>query len=416
MEFNLFSQIFLIASALYLGVTYWLNSRQISATQASFSQVPEQFSQKITLESHQKAANYTQAKLRFSFKETILGFLLLLIWTFGGGLSWLDGVWQSLTNDSFYQGIGLMISFMLIAGLLDLPSSWYRTFVLEKKFDFNKMTVKLFVTDNLKSLALTLIFGTPLIALILYLMSVSGQFWWLFVWGLLVSISLLMLWLYPSYIAPIFNKFTPLPDQELANKITALLKQAGFSSNGIFVMDGSKRSSHGNAYFTGLGKQKRIVFFDTLLKGLSHNEVLAVLGHELGHFHHKHIRTQMINSFSILLVSLAILGFLIEQPWFYLGLGVTQQSSALALLLFLLVMPIFTFFTQPLASILSRKHEYEADAFAAKHTNAQDLITALVGLYRDNANTLTPDKYYSLFYDSHPSASLRIKHLTALKG
>ena len=411
MEYNLFTYLFLLFSALFLGVIYLLDRRQIKSVKQSFNQVPKQFEQKISLESHQKAANYTQAKLSFSYKQTLLSIVILLLWTLGGGLTWLDNVWYGYLDSSLWQGVGFILSFILIASVIDLPTSWYQTFVLEKKFDFNKMTPQLFIQDHLKGWLLTLLFGIPLSLLVLYLMSISGEFWWVFVWGVLVIISLLALWLYPSYIAPLFNKFKPLENEALSKKITQLLTQSGFSSNGIFVMDGSKRSSHGNAYFTGIGKQKRIVFFDTLLKGLSDDEVLAVLGHELGHFHHKHIRTQMINSFSIMLISLGVLGYLINQDWFYHGLGVEVASHHIALILFILVMPVFTFFTSPISNILSRKHEYQADAFAAKHTNADDLISALVCLYRDNASTLTPDKYYSLFYDSHPNASLRIKQL-----
>ncbi len=415
MEYNSFTHLFLSFSLLFLMVTLWLNRRQAQAVSQSFSSVPKQFSEKISLESHQKSANYTQAKLKFATKETLLSMAILLLWTLAGGLEWLDTLWRSSIDSSLWRGVAFILSFLLISSLIDLPMSLAKTFGLEKIFGFNKVTPRLFIQDSLKGLFLTFLFGIPLSLLVLYLMSITGVFWWVWVWGVLVSISLLALWLYPTYIAPLFNKFKPLEDKELNEKITTLLTQAGFSSDGIFVMDGSKRSSHGNAYFTGIGKQKRIVFFDTLLKGLSHNEVLAVLGHELGHFHHKHIRTQMMRSFSVMLVSLAMLGYLISQPWFYQGLGVSQPSDYMALILFLLIMPVFTFFISPISNQLSRKHEYEADAFAVTQTNADDLISALVGLYRDNASTLTPDKLYSLFYDSHPNASLRVNHLQGVK-
>jgi STE24 endopeptidase len=297
--------------------------------------------------------------------------------------------------------------------LIDLPFSIYRTFVLEQRFGFNKTDSKTFVVDLLKEILLTLVIGLPLIYAVLYLMGEMGEYWWLYVWLVLTSFSLLMFWLYPTYIAPIFNKFKPLDNAKLKVKIDNLLERTGFKSDGVFVMDGSKRSSHGNAYFTGIGKNKRIVFFDTLLEGMDDQEVEAILAHELGHFHHKHIRKHMINLFAITLTGLALLGYLINQPWFFHGLGVNTMSNHTALILFTLTMPVFSFFIAPISNYLSRKHEFEADAFAAKHTNADDLVSSLVKLYRDNAATLTPDKIYSAFHDSHPSASIRIAHLKA---
>ncbi|MEO1939455.1 M48 family metallopeptidase, partial [Candidatus Thioglobus sp.] len=291
--------------------------------------------------------------------------------------------------------------------------SIYRTFVLEQRFGFNKTDSKTFVVDLLKEILLTLVIGLPLIYAVLYLMGEMGEYWWLYVWLVLTSFSLLMFWLYPTYIAPIFNKFKPLDNAKLKVKIDNLLERTGFKSDGVFVMDGSKRSSHGNAYFTGIGKNKRIVFFDTLLEGMDDQEVEAILAHELGHFHHKHIRKHMINLFAITLTGLALLGYLINQPWFFHGLGVNTMSNHTALILFTLTMPVFSFFIAPISNYLSRKHEFEADAFAAKHTNADDLVSSLVKLYRDNAATLTPDKIYSAFHDSHPSASIRIAHLKA---
>ena len=413
MEFNLFTLVFLVATLSYVVTLLWLNIRQDKAVVKSFSAVPAEFSEKITLEQHQKAGEYTQAKLLVNHFEIIFSTAVLLIWTLGGGLSWLDSLWQTLTDDSLYIGVGFILSLMIIGSIIDLPFSIYRTFVLEQKFGFNKMTAGTFLGDMLKGLLLMLIIGLPLIYAILYLMGTMGEFWWAYVWLVLTGFSLLMFWLYPSYIAPIFNKFKPLDNLELKAKIDNLLTRTGFKSDGVFVMDGSKRSSHGNAYFTGIGKNKRIVFFDTLLEGMEDQEVEAILAHELGHFHHKHIRKHMITSFTISLFGLALLGYLINQPWFFHGLGVETMSNHTALILFTLVMPVFSFFIAPISNALSRKHEFEADAFAAKHTNADDLISSLVKLYRDNAATLTPDKLYSAFHDSHPQASIRINHLKA---
>jgi STE24 endopeptidase len=413
MEFNVFTLVFLVATLSYVVTLLWLNIRQDKAVAKSFSAVPAEFSEKITLEQHQKAGEYTQAKLLVNHFEIIFSTAVLLVWTLGGGLSWLDSLWQTLTDDSLYIGVGFILSLMIIGSIIDLPFSIYRTFVLEQKFGFNKMTAGTFLGDMLKGLLLMLIIGLPLIYAILYLMGTMGEFWWAYVWLVLTGFSLLMFWLYPSYIAPIFNKFKPLDNLELKAKIDNLLTRTGFKSDGVFVMDGSKRSSHGNAYFTGIGKNKRIVFFDTLLEGMEDQEVEAILAHELGHFHHKHIRKHMITSFTISLFGLALLGYLINQPWFFHGLGVETMSNHTALILFTLVMPVFSFFIAPISNALSRKHEFEADAFAAKHTNADDLVSSLVKLYRDNAATLTPDKLYSAFHDSHPQASIRINHLKA---
>ncbi|MEO1917795.1 MAG: M48 family metallopeptidase, partial [Candidatus Thioglobus sp.] len=377
----------------------------------SFDAVPDEFNEKITLADHQKAAEYTQSKLLVNHFEIIFSTVVLFLWTLGGGLNWLDGLWQAQTENTLYLGVGFIISLMIIGSLIDLPFSIYRTFVLEQKFGFNKMTAGTFVGDLGKEILLTLIIGLPLIYAVLYLMGAMGEYWWAYVWLVLTGFSLLMFWLYPTYIAPIFNKFKPLDNLELKAKIDNLLERTGFKSDGVFVMDGSKRSSHGNAYFTGIGKNKRIVFYDTLLEGMEDQEVEAILAHELGHFHHKHIRKHMITSFAISLLGLALLGYLINQPWFFHGLGVETISNHTALILFTLTLPVFSFFIAPISNALSRKHEFEADAFAAKHTNADDLVSSLVKLYRDNAATLTPDKLYSAFHDSHPSASIRIAEL-----
>lgn len=389
----------------------WLNVRQDKAVATSFGSVPAEFKEKITLEQHQKAAEYTQAKLSVNHFEIIFSTVVLLVWTLGGGLNWLDGAWQMQGYGALNAGVLFIISLMVIGSLIDLPFSIYRTFVLEAKFGFNKTNAKTFIGDLFKELLLMLIIGLPLIYAILWLMNEMGELWWAYVWLVLTGFSLLMFWLYPTYIAPIFNKFKPLDNLELKVKIDSLLIRTGFKSDGVFVMDGSKRSAHGNAYFTGIGKNKRIVFFDTLLEGMEDAEVEAILAHELGHFHHKHIRKHMISSFTISLLGLALLGYLITQLWFFNGLGIENPSNHTALILFMLVMPVFSFFIAPINNALSRKHEFEADAFAAKHTRAEDLISSLVKLYRDNASTLTPDKLYSAFHDSHPSASIRINHL-----
>ncbi len=410
-EFNFFTLIFLIAALSYVITLLWLNWRQDKAVIASYETVPQEFLAKITLEQHQKAANYTQAKLLVNHFEVIFSTIVLLAWTLGGGLNWLDSFWQAQFDNSLYIGVSFIVSLMLIGVIIDLPFSIYRTFVLEQRFGFNKMDGNTFITDLLKELLLTLVIALPLLYAILYLMEIMGTYWWLYVWLLISGFSLLMFWAYPSFIAPLFNKFKPLENQGLKDKINNLLTRTGFKSDGVFVMDGSKRSSHGNAYFTGLGKNKRIVFFDTLLEDMDDNEVEAILAHELGHFHHKHIRKHMLSSFAISLAGLALLGYLINQAWFFNGLGVEAPSDHTALVLFALTLPVFSFFISPISNYLSRKHEFEADAFAAKHTQADDLISSLVKLYRDNAATLTPDPLYSAFHDSHPSASIRINHL-----
>ena len=415
MAFNLFTLIFLIVAFSYVIVLLWLNIRQSKAIVQSFDEIPSEFSKKITLKEHQKAAEYTQAKLKLNHFEVIFSTTVLLLWTLGGGLDYLDNIWQTQTDNALYIGVGFVVSLMMLGSLIDLPFSVYQTFVLEQKFGFNQTDMKTFIMDLLKGALLMLVIGLPLIYAILYLMGAMGEYWWIYVWLVLTGFSLLMFWLYPTYIAPIFNQFKPLDNLELKTKIDNLLKRTGFKSDGIFVMDGSKRSSHGNAYFTGIGKNKRIVFFDTLLKGMNDDEVQAILAHELGHFHHRHIKKHMINSFTISLLGLALLGYLINQDWFFHGLGISHPSNHTALILFTLTIPVFSFFIAPINNYLSRKHEFEADAFAAKHTNADDLASSLVKLYKDNAATLTPDYLYSAFHDSHPSASIRINQLKTYK-
>jgi len=411
---HLFGQIFIILLAITTLSGLYLSFRQYRSVQNNRTQVPGDFTNKITLKDHQKAADYTSAKLKLGTVESLYGVLWLLTWTFGGGLEWLDQQWYALQLSPIWHGIGVMLSFMFALSIIALPFSIYSTFNLEQRFGFNQTTPKTFIGDLLKQLLLSFAIGTPLLALILWLMIESGPQWWIYVWATWFGFSLLMMWAYPAFIAPIFNKFSPLEDSALVERIKTLMTRCGFHSSGIFVMDGSKRSRHGNAYFTGLGRNKRIVFFDTLLSELNGDEIEAVLAHELGHFHHKHIPKRLLQIALISLGALAILGWLSDQLWFYNALGITTPSSHQALILFMLVMPLVSFFIQPLMSSGSRKHEYEADSFAADKSSAQDLISALVKLYQENANTLTPDALYSAFHDSHPPAPVRIAYLNQL--
>ena len=413
MEFNFFTFIFLFAILTSVLALLWLNFRQDKSIKGSFNEVPEDFKETITLEDHQKAGQYTQAKLLANHFEIIFSTIVLLIWTLGGAMNWLDFFWQERISDPILLGSVFILSIMFIASFIDLPFSIYRNFILEERFGFNRMTIKTFTGDLIKELILTLALGMPLIYAILYLMNMTaiGDYWWIYVWAILSLFTITMMWIYPSFIAPIFNKFKPLENNSLRNRIDNLLDRTGFGSDGIFIMDGSKRSSHGNAYFTGIGRNKRIVFFDTLLKGMEEKEIEAILAHELGHFHHKHVRQRIISSFIFSLISLALLGYLIKQGWFFHGLGISEPSAHTALVLFSLTLPVFSFFITPVSNLISRKHEFQADAFAASHTDANDLISSLTKLYRENSSTLSPDRYYSAFHDSHPSAILRIARL-----
>jgi len=413
MEFNFFTFIFLFAILTSVVALLWLNFRQDRAIKSSFNEVPEGFNETISLEDHQKAGHYTQAKLLANHFEIIFSTIVLLIWTLGGAMNWLDVFWHERISDPILLGTVFILSIMMIASFIDLPFSIYRNFILEEKFGFNRMTIKTFAGDLVKELILTLALGIPLIYAILYLMNVSaiGDYWWIYVWAILSFFTITMMWIYPTFIAPIFNKFKPLENNSLRNRIDNLLDRTGFGSDGIFIMDGSKRSSHGNAYFTGIGKNKRIVFFDTLLKGMEEREIEAIFAHELGHFHHKHVRQRIVSSFIFSLASLALLGYLIKQGWFFHGLGISEPSAHTALVLFSLTLPVFSFFITPISNLISRKHEFQADAFAASHTDANDLISSLTKLYRENSSTLSPDRYYSAFHDSHPSAILRIARL-----
>ncbi len=413
---NTFSWIFVIALAASLGVKLWLAQRQIRAVSLNRNRVPDAFTDKIPLDDHQKAADYTLANTRLGRLELLWGNLLLLGWTLGGGLQWLSDLWQGFGWAPVTTGVALMISAFIIMAVLDLPFSLYHTFVLEERFGFNKTTLGTWLGDMLKQTLLMLVLGVPLAWAALWLMQESGSLWWLWLWLLWTGFSLLMLWAYPAVIAPLFNKFTLLEDDKLQQRIQSLLDRCGFKSKGIYVMDGSRRSGHGNAYFTGMGQNKRIVFFDTLLETLEADEIEAVLAHELGHFKRKHVQKRIVTMMLMSLAGLALLGWLSQQPWFYQGLGVQTPSNALALLLFMMVSPVFTIFLQPLSSWFSRKHEFEADDYAAQQASASDLVHALVKMYKENASTLTPDPLYSAFYDSHPPAPVRVAHLTGKTG
>ena len=408
---NLFSTLFLCSLGASIIVQWILVQRHIKHIQANRESVPNEFSDKIPLEAHQKAADYTRAKAKTGLAELIIGSVFLLLWTLAGGLQLLDSWWRSFGFSEIWTGTAFILSVFFIMTILDLPMSVYRTFKLEESFGFNKMTPKIFIMDMVKNGIVGLLIGTPLILFVLWIMENSGSYWWLYVWLTWLTFSIFMMWAYPAFIAPLFNKFRPLEDGELKTRIENLLTRNGFKSQGISVMDGSTRSAHGNAYFTGLGANKRIVFFDTLIDELSHDEIEAVLAHELGHFKCNHIKKRISVLGTVFLIGLGILGWLINADWFYNGLGVEQASSYMALILFLIASPAFTFFLQPIFSFISRQHEFEADDFAASQSLTDHLITALVNLYRENANTLTPDPLYSAFHDSHPPAPIRIAHL-----
>jgi STE24 endopeptidase len=407
----IFTQLFLTFLTLGTLLQLWLLFRHLGHVSRHRDQVPQEFSDRITLQEHQKAADYTQAKGRVAIIETMLGIVLLLLWTLGGGLDLLDQSWRGFNWGEIITGMLFIFSFFLINSLLEMPFDLYRTFRLEARFDFNRTSPLQYLKDRLLGLILSLLLGGPLLWIILQLMQGAGSYWWLAAWAVWMGFTLTLSWAYPKFIAPLFNRFTPLDEGEMRNRIQTLLQRCGFTSDGIFVMDGSKRSSHGNAYFTGFGKTKRIVFFDTLLNALSIDEMEAVLAHELGHFHYKHIVKQMFLMGLLSLLGLALLGWLSQQPWFYLGLGINQPSNAAALLLFMLVLPIFTLFFTPLSSYLSRRYEFQADDYAVNQTNGEFLVRALVKLYQDNASTLTPDPLYSLFHDSHPPAPVRIANI-----
>lgn len=414
----LFSMLFLVFLAAMFALQNWLAFRHIAHIRAHRPAVPAAFSDTISLEAHQKAADYSIEKTRLGQIESTVDVLFLLALTLGGGLYFFDAqVGRGLEN-GYGRGLALILTLVILSWLLSLPFDLYRTFRIEARYGFNKMTGKLYLLDALKGMVLGALIGIPLLLATFWLMEKMGTYWWFYVWLMWLGFTALMLALYPNFIAPLFNKFLPLENEALKARIEALLTRCGFASQGLFVMDGSKRSSHGNAYFTGFGKTKRIVFFDTLIERLSAPEIEAVLAHELGHFKRRHILKMMISRFSIALLVLAAMGWVIDKPWFYEGLGFPFMSPmphlAVSLVLFFMTLPVFTFWLTPLGSLLSRKHEFEADAYAASQTHAGDLVTALVKLYRDNAATLTPDPLHSAIYDSHPPAAIRIAHLQSL--
>lgn len=399
----------LIATTL---VRFWLSGRHIQHVQAHRNTVPSAFSATIELSAHQKAADYSTEKSKLIILEAVASAVLLAVMTIGGGLQWIDDMWrQAMPEYHMVRGALVICSAMLIMSLVDLPFDYYKTFVIDEKFGFNKMTTKMFFADLMKHSLVGIILGAPILFAALWLMQEAGEYWWFYLWVVWSIFNLVMLAVYPTFIAPMFNKFTPLEDMSLKQRIEALLTKCGFKSQGLFVMDGSARSSHGNAYFTGFGASKRVVFFDTLLDRLNADEIEAVLAHELGHFKHRHVIKRIIMLFALSFFGLALLGWLMNQDWFYLGLGVTSPSNYMALMLFLLVSPVFMFVLRPLMASYSRKNEFEADDYAAKHASAKSLVDALVKLYRDNASTLTPDPLHSAFYDSHPPASIRISKL-----
>jgi STE24 endopeptidase len=406
-----FTLLFLLALAFTTALRLWLDMRHLRHVVVHRNGVPADFAGRIDLADHRKAADYTVAKVRVGMIEIAIDTLVLLVLTIGGALGMIDQALRGLLGGGYLHGLALFACVGLLGFFVGLPASLYRTFRIEARFGFNKLTWPLWFADLAKGAALTVLIGGPLLLAVLWLMDAMGRNWWLYVWLVWLGTNLLVLFLYPTVIAPLFNKFTPLEDASLKARIETLLTRCGFTASGLFVMDGSKRSAHGNAYFTGFGRAKRIVFFDTLLEKLAPEEIEAVLAHELGHFKHRHVIKRIALSGVLSLAFLWLLGQLIDQPWFFAGLGVGAGGTAMGLLLFSMVLPVFLFPLAPLTSAFSRKHEYEADAYAAKQTAAADLITALAKLYRDNAATLTPDPLHSLFHDSHPPASQRIARL-----
>ena len=412
---------FAIALALQLLVQLWLNTRQVRYVAQHRHEVPQSFASHISLAAHQKAADYTLAKARFGLLHMAWGAVILLGWTLLGGLNALQGTLLQWMEPGVVQQLVLLAAFAAISGLLDLPFSLYQTFVLEARFGFNKNTPAIWLGDLLKSTLLAAIIGLPIAWIILWFMGATGSLWWLWAWGIWMGFQLLLMWIFPTYIAPLFNKFEPLSDESLKARVTSLMQRCGFAAKGLFVMDGSRRSAHANAYFTGFGASKRVVFYDTLLKQLSPEEVEAVLAHELGHFKHKHITKRMIGMFALSLVGFAVLGWLSQQDWFYTGLGVLPSAAlafgqpsyddALALLLFILALPVFTFWIAPLMAHFSRRDEFEADAYAMQQASGAALASALLKLYEDNASTLTPDPVYARYYYSHPPAVERLARM-----
>ncbi len=406
-----FTLVFLAALAATTLVKLWLARRHARHVAAHRDAVPADFAEKIDLPAHHKAADYSVAKARLGMVNILVEMAVVLAFTLGGGLQALADLWQGTFDNPYFRGLALIGSVVALSSLADIPLALYRTFRIEARFGFNKMTPAMFFADLAKQLLLGALFGAPLLLCVLWLMAKMGEYWWLYVWLTWMGFNLLVLAIYPTFIAPFFNKFSPLEDLALKARIEKLLAACGFQAKGLFVMDGSKRSSHGNAYFTGFGKNRRIVLFDTLLERLDNDEIEAVLAHELGHFKLRHVMKRVILLFGLSLGFLALLGWLIDKPWFYAGLGVSTQGTDVALVLFFLAMPAFIFPFEPLMSYFSRRHEFEADDYASQHSSAAHLSRALVKLYQDNAATLTPDPLYSAVYDSHPPASQRVANL-----
>jgi len=417
----LFTFAFVIALSASLGVRLWLASRQVAHVRAHRDATPAAFADRIDAASHRKAADYTVAKQRQGMLETVVDALVLVAITLGGGLAALFAITESLSAPPLLRDLALLIGIAIISGIVGLPFSWWRTFRIEERFGFNRMTQAAWFSDLAKGVAIGAVLGLPLALLVLWLMRAAGAWWWLYAWLAWMGFQLLLLVLYPTVIAPLFNRFSPLPAGDARERIERLLTRCGFRASGLFVMDGSKRSGHGNAYFTGFGRAKRVVFFDTLLARLQPEEIEAVLAHELGHFRRRHVVKRIVWSALLSLALLGLLAWLAQAPWFYVGLGIPEQNVSaamarpgVALALFMLALPVFTFALAPLSAAYSRRHEFEADEFAARNASAPALIAALIKLYEDNAATLTPDPLHSAFYDSHPPAAIRVARLQTL--
>ncbi len=416
-----FTVVFVAALLATLVVRLWLSARQIAHVRAHREAAPPAFADRVGGAAHRKAADYTVAKQRLGMIETIVDALVLVAITLGGGLAWLFSATETLALPALLRDLLLLAGVALVGGAVALPFSWWRTFRIEERFGFNRTTLRVWITDLVKGLAVGTVLGAPLALLVLWLMKSAGAAWWIYAWLAWMAFQLLILVLYPTVIAPLFNKFSPLPAGDARERIERLLARCGFRASGLFVMDGSKRSGHGNAYFTGFGHAKRVVFFDTLLARLAPEEIEAVLAHELGHFRLRHVVKRIVWSAVLSLVFLGLLAWLAGAPWFYAGLGIPDADVAaamarpgVALALFMLALPVFTFALSPVSAAYSRRHEFEADAFAAEHASAAALVAALIKLYEDNAATLTPDPIHSAFYDSHPPAALRVARLQSL--
>ena len=416
-----FTRVFVAALLATMVVRLWLSARQIAHVRAHREAAPPAFADRVGGAAHRKAADYTVAKQRLGMIETIVDALVLVAITLGGGLAWLFSATETLALPALLRDLLLLAGVALVGGAVALPFSWWRTFRIEERFGFNRTTLRVWITDLVKGLAVGTVLGAPLALLVLWLMKSAGAAWWIYAWLAWMAFQLLILVLYPTVIAPLFNKFSPLPAGDARERIERLLARCGFRASGLFVMDGSKRSGHGNAYFTGFGRAKRVVFFDTLLARLAPEEIEAVLAHELGHFRLRHVVKRVVWSAALSLVFLGLLAWLAGAPWFYAGLGIPDADVAaamarpgVALALFMLALPVFTFALSPVSAAYSRRHEFEADAFAAEHASAAALVAALIKLYEDNAATLTPDPIHSAFYDSHPPAAIRVARLKSL--